>query len=202
MLGYWLAIVRRLTLPALGVGVAFAAAATAVPVLDEGEAWNLAAPGALTAGAAVAFFFAAVLASILTVGAAHTVRRYGITLGPEAAAPVPCVREVRLPTVEGRTVFQLTDAVRYEVENDPALRGAEVTAFGHGTLDLTLRGPSDTKVLVQVRITTGPEGTAAVVEARPEATYKKLDSAVWALARVVEKHTVQALHAEAAGDSL
>ncbi|MFJ5833628.1 hypothetical protein [Streptomyces sp. NPDC093089] len=116
---------------------------------------------------------------------------------------LPCVREVRIPAVEGRTVFQLTDSVRHVMEKDPALRVEEVTAFGHGVLDLTLRGPSDATVFVSVRVTTGPKGTAAVVEARPEATYKKLDAAVCrALARVVEKHAAQALHAEAAGDSL
>ncbi|MEU5919019.1 hypothetical protein [Streptomyces sp. NPDC047141] len=95
---------------------------------------------------------------------------------------------MRLPTIEGRTVFQLTDAVRFEVEKEPAPRGAEVTAFGHGVLDLPPLGPSDTKVLVQIRITTGLDGTAAVVEARPEAAYKRLDSAVWAIARVIDDH--------------
>ncbi|MFC9602805.1 hypothetical protein ACFTTN_04995 [Streptomyces niveus] len=75
----------------------------------------------------------------------------------------------------------------------------EITAFGHGTLDLTLRGPSDTTVSVQVRVTTGPEETAAVVEVRPAATYKRPDAAsCWAVARVVEERVAQALRAEAA----
>ncbi|MFF8835858.1 hypothetical protein [Streptomyces sp. NPDC015130] len=93
--------------------------------------------------------------------------------------------------------------MRHVIEKDPVLRVQEITSFGHGVLDLTLRGPSDATVFVSVRVTTGPNETAAVVEARPEATYKKLDAAVcWALARVVEKHAAQALHDEAAGDSL
>ncbi|MFE1906011.1 hypothetical protein ACFW96_20435 [Streptomyces gardneri] len=201
MLGYCLAVVRRLALPALAIGVVFAAATTAVPVLDDGTPWNEAAPQALAAGAAVAFVFAAVLALTTVVGAARTARRYGIALGPEAVA-LPCVREVRIPAIAGRTTFQLTDSVRHVIENDPVLRVEEVTAFGHGVLDLTLRGPSDTTVFVSVRVTTGPEETAAVVEARAEAAYKKLDAAVcWALARVVEKHATQALHAEAEGSS-
>ncbi|MFB6838945.1 hypothetical protein [Streptomyces sp. NPDC056361] len=202
MLGYRLAVVRRLALPALAIGVVFAAAATAVPVLDDGTPWSEAAPQALAAGAAVAFVFATVLVLTTVVGAARTARRYGIALGPEAVS-LPCVREVRIPAIEGRTAFQLTDSVRHVVEKDPVLRVEEVTAFGHGVLDLTLRGPSDTMVFVSVRVTTGPKETAVVVEARPEATYKKLDAAVcWALARVVEKHATQALHAEAAGDAL
>ena len=152
----------------------------------------------MPAGAAVAPPFPAVLSTSTVVSAARTARRYGLTLGPEAVA-LPSVREVRVPAIEGRTAFQLTDSVRYAVEKDPVLRLDEITAFGHGTLDLTLRGPSDTRVSVQVRVTTGSNETAAVVEARPAATYKRLDAAAcWAVARVVEERVAQALHAEAA----
>ncbi|MEV7568787.1 hypothetical protein [Streptomyces tanashiensis] len=198
MLGYWLAVVRRLALPALASGAVFAAVMTAALVLGDGTPWSGAAPEALAAGAAVALAFAAVLSTSTVVSAARTARRYGITLGPEAVA-LPSVREVRVPVIEGRTAFQLTDSVRYEVEKDPVLRLEEITAFGHGTLDLALRGPSDTTVSVQVRITTGAKETAAVVEARPAATYKRLDAAAcWAVARVVEQRVAQALRAEAA----
>ncbi|WP_426368402.1 hypothetical protein [Streptomyces sp. E-08] len=198
MLGYCLAVVRRLALPALATGMALAAAMTAAVVLGDGATWTGAAPDALAAGATVAIAFAAVLTTTTAVGAARTARRYGLTLGPEAVA-LPSVREVRVPTIEGRTAFQLTDSVRHVVESDPVLRVDEVTAFGHGILNLTLRGPSDTTVSVQVRVTTGPKETAAVVEARPEATYKRLDAgACWAVARVVEERVAQALRAEAA----
>ncbi|MFF5767759.1 hypothetical protein ACFY8F_35225 [Streptomyces tanashiensis] len=198
MLGYWLAVARRLALPALASGAVFAAAMTAALVLGGGTPWSGAAPEALVAGAAVALAFAAVLSTSTVVSAARTARRYGITLGPEAVA-LPAVREVRVPVIEGRTAFQLTDSVRYEVERDPVLRLDEITAFGHGALDLSLRGPSDTTVSVRVRITTGPKETAAVVEARPAATYKRLDAAAcWAVARVVEQRVSQALRAEAA----
>ncbi|MFJ3768750.1 hypothetical protein ACIPQJ_25170 [Streptomyces sp. NPDC090082] len=200
MLGYCLAVVRRLALPALAVGAVCAAAMTAALVLGDDAPWSGAAPEALTAGAGVALAFLAVLTLTTAAGAARTARRYGTALGPGAVA-LPVVREVRVPAVAGRTAFQLTDSVRYEVEKDPVLRGPEVTAFGHGVLDLTLRGPSDATVFVRVRVTTGPEGTAAVVEARPEAAYKRLDGAAcWALARVVEEHAARALRAEA-GDS-
>jgi len=171
---------------------------TAALVLGDGTPWSGAAPQALAAGAAVALAFTAVLSTSTVVSAARTARRYGLTLGPEAVA-LPSVREVRVPAIEGRTAFQLTDSVRYAVEKDPVLRLDEITAFGHGTLDLTLRGPSDTRVSVQVRVTTGSNETAAVVEARPAATYKRLDAAAcWAVARVVEERVAQALHAEAA----
>ncbi|MFF8835857.1 hypothetical protein [Streptomyces sp. NPDC015130] len=89
MLGYCLALVRRPALPALAIGVVFAAAATAVPVLDDGTPWSEAAPDALAAGAAVAFVFTFVLALTAAVGAARTARRYGMALGPEAVA-LPC----------------------------------------------------------------------------------------------------------------
>lgn len=141
--------------------------------------------------------FTAVLSTSTVVSAARTARRYGLTLGPEAVA-LPSVREVRVPAIEGRTAFQLTDSVRYAVEKDPVLRLDEITAFGHGTLDLTLRGPSDTTVSVQVRVTTGSKETTAVVEARPAVTYKRLDAAAcWAVARIVEERVAQALRAEA-----
>lgn len=95
--------------------------------------------------------------------------------------------------------FQLTDSVRHVVEKDPVLRLDEITAFGHGTLDFTLRGPSDTTVFVQVRVTTGAKETTTVVEARLAATYKRLDAAAcWAVARVVEERVAQALRAETA----
>ncbi|MFD3643825.1 hypothetical protein [Streptomyces griseus] len=196
MLGYCLAVVRRLALPALATGMVFAAAMTAVLVLGDGTPWGEAAPPALGAGAAVAVTFTAVLTVTTAVGAARTARRYGLALGP-AAVRLPSVREVRVPAIEGRTAFQLTDGVRHMVEKDPVLRVDEVTAFGHGILDLTLRGPSDTTVLVRVRVTTGPQETTAVVEARPEASYKKLDTAAcWALARVVEERVARSLRAE------
>ncbi|MFG2409842.1 hypothetical protein ACGFR8_37070 [Streptomyces brevispora] len=202
MLGYCLAIVRRLALPALAIGTMRAAAMTAALVLGDGTPWSGAAPQALAAGAAVAFAFAAVLTITTTVGAARTARRYGLTLSPEAVA-LPSVREVRMPTIEGRTAFQLTDSVRHEVEKDPVLRVDEVTAFGHGTLDLTLRGPSDTTVFVRVRVTTGPNETAAVVEACPATRYKRLDAAAcWAVARVVEEGAARALRAETADGAL
>ncbi|AJF63214.1 hypothetical protein [Streptomyces vietnamensis] len=200
MLGYCLAVLRRLALPALATGTVFAAAMTAALVLGDGTPWSGAAPQALAAGAAVALAFAAVLTITTAVGAARTARRYGLTLGPEAVA-LPSVREVRVPAIEGRTAFQLTDSVRHVVEKDPVLRVDEVTAFGHGILDLTLRGPSDTTVFVRVRVTTGPKKTAAVVEARPATTHKQLDAAgCWAVARVVEERVAQALRAET-GDS-
>lgn len=154
MLGYWLAVVRRLALPALATGAVCAAAMTAALVLGDGAPWVGAAPQALAAGAVITLAFTAVLSTSTVVSAARTARRYGLTLGPEAVA-LPSVREVRVPAIEGRTAFQLTDSVRYAVEKDPVLRLDEITAFGHGTLDLTLRGPSDTTVSVQVRVTTG-----------------------------------------------
>ncbi|MFD8207944.1 hypothetical protein ACFV2S_16325 [Streptomyces sp. NPDC059695] len=197
MLGYCLAVVRRLAPTALAVGVVCAAAVTAALVLGDGAPWSGAAPEAVAVGAVVALAFAAVLTVTTVLGAARTAHRYGFTLSADAVA-LPAVREVRMPAVAGRTAHQLTDSVRYEVENDPVLRVREVTAFGHGVLDLTLRGPSDTAVLVRVRVTTGPEETAVVVEARPEDTYKRLDGALcWALARVVEERVARALRAEA-----
>ncbi|MEU2237463.1 hypothetical protein ACH4A8_08385 [Streptomyces vietnamensis] len=202
MLGYCLAVVRRLALPALATGTVLAAAMTAALVLGDGTPWSGAAPQALAAGAAIAFAFAVVLTITTAVGAARTARRYGLTLGPEAVA-LPSVREVRVPTIEGRTAFQLTDSVRHVVEKDPVLRVDEVTAFGHGILDLTLRGPSDTTVVVRVRVTTGPKETAVVVEARSEATYKRLDAAAcWAVARVVEERVARVLRAETGDGAL
>ncbi|WP_406447934.1 hypothetical protein OG782_03630 [Streptomyces sp. NBC_00876] len=199
MLGYWLAVVRRLALPALATGAVCGAAMTAALVLGDGTPWIGAAAQALAAGAAVALAFTAALSTSTVVSAARTARRYGLTLGPEAVA-LPSVREVRVPAIEGRTAFQLTDSVRYAVEKDPVLRLDEITAFGHGTLDLSLRGPSDTTVSVQVRVTTGSKETAAVVEARPAVTSKRLDAAAcWAVARIVEERVAQALRAEAAG---
>ncbi|MFE3742159.1 hypothetical protein ACFXP3_15130 [Streptomyces sp. NPDC059096] len=198
MLGYWLAVVGRLALPALATGAVCAAAMTAALMLGDGTPWSGAALQALAAGAAGAVAVAVVLSTSTVVSAARTARRYGLTLGPEAVV-LPSVREVRMPAIEGRTAFQLTDSVRHAVERDPVLRLDEITAFGHGTLDLTLRGPSDTAVSVQVRVTTGPKETAAVVEARPAATYKRLEAATcWAVARVVEERVEQALRAEAA----
>ncbi|MEV7283228.1 hypothetical protein AB0O01_01450 [Streptomyces sp. NPDC093252] len=198
MLGYWLAVVRRLAPPALATGAVCAAVATAALVLGDGTPWSGAVPQALAAGAVVALAFAAVLSASTVVSAARTARRYGFTLGPEAVA-LPSVRAVRVPAIAGRTAFQLTDSVRYAVERDPVLRLDEITAFGHGTLELTLRGPSDTTVSVQVRVTTGPKETAVVVEARPAARYKRLDAAAcWAVARAVEERVAQALRAEAA----
>ncbi|MEV2264888.1 hypothetical protein [Streptomyces anulatus] len=201
MLGYWLAVVRRLALPALAISAVCAAAMTAALVLGDGTPWIGAAPHALAAGAVIALAFTAVLSTSTVVSAARTARRYGLTLGPEAVV-LPSVREVRVPAIEGRTAFQLTDSVRYAVEKDPVLRLDEITAFGHGTLDLTLCGPSDTAVSVQVRVTTGSKETAAVVEARPAVTYKRLDAAAcWAVARIVEERVAQALRAEAADDT-
>ncbi|GAA2774210.1 hypothetical protein [Streptomyces showdoensis] len=202
MLGYCLAVVRRLALPALTTGTVLAAAMAAALILGDGTSWIGAAPQALAAGVAGAFAFAFVLTASTAVGAARTARRYGLALGPGAVA-LPSVRDVRVPVIKGRTAFQLTDGVRHEVEKEPLLRVKEVTAFGHGTLDLTLRGPSDTTVLVEVRVTTGPKETAVVVEARPEATYRRLDTgACWALARVVEECAVRALRAETADGAL
>ncbi|MFB8353349.1 hypothetical protein [Streptomyces niveus] len=198
MLGYWLAVVRRLASSALVTGAVCAVAMTAALVLGDGIPWTRAAPQVLAAGAAGALVFAAVLSTSTVVSAGRTACRYGLTLGPEAVA-LPSVREVRMPAIEGRTAFQLTDSLRHAVEKDPVLRLNEITAFGHGTLDLTLCGPSNTMVSVHVRVTTGPEETAAVVEARPAATYKRLDAAAcWAVARVVEERVAQALRAEAA----
>ncbi|AYG78274.1 hypothetical protein DWB77_00381 [Streptomyces hundungensis] len=197
MFGYWLGVVRRLALPALATGVVCTAAMTVALVLGDGTPWSGAAPQALAACAAVALAFTVILSTSIVVSAARTARRYGLTLGPEAVA-LPSVREVRVPAIEGRTAFQLTDSVRYAVERDPDLRLEAITALGHGTLDLTLRGPSDTTVFVQVRITTESLETAAVVEARPAATYKRLDAgACWAIARVVEERVAQTLRAEA-----
>ncbi|WP_234439610.1 MULTISPECIES: hypothetical protein [Streptomyces] len=157
---------------------------------------------ALAAGAVGAFAFTAVLTVTTAVSAARTSRRYGLTLGPEAVA-LPSVREARVPTIEGRTAFQLTDSVRHAVEKDPVLRVDEVTAFGHGILDLTLRGPSASTVIVRVRVTTGPTETAAVVEARPAAAYKQLDAAAcWSVARVVEERVARALHTETGDGAL
>ncbi|MFD6332855.1 hypothetical protein ACFWGI_25220 [Streptomyces niveus] len=199
MLGYWLAVVRRLALPALATGAVCAAAVAAALVLGDGTSWSAAAaPQAVAAGGVGALALVAVLSTSTVLSAARTARRYGLTLGPDAVA-LPSVREVRMPAIEGRTAFQLTDSVRHVVEKDPVLRLDEITAFGHGTLDFTLRGPSDTSVSVQVRVTTGPQETAAVVEARPAATYKRLDAAAcWAVARVVEQRVAQALRAETA----
>ncbi len=197
MFGYWLGVVRRLALPALAIGVVCTAAMTVALVLGDGTPWSGAAPQALAACAAVALAFTVILSTSIVVSAARTARRYGLTLGPEAVA-LPSVREVRVPAIEGRTAFQLTDSVRYAVERDPDLRLEAITALGHGTLDLTLRGRSDTTVFVQVRITTESLETAAVVEARPAATYKRLDAgACWAIARVVEERVAQTLRAEA-----
>ncbi|MFB8311488.1 hypothetical protein ACFC5T_23470 [Streptomyces sp. NPDC055961] len=202
MFGYCLAVIRRVALPALAIGTVLAAAVTAVLVLGDGTPWSGAAPQALAAGEAVVFAFAAVLTITTVVSAARTARRYGLTLGPEAVT-LPSVREVRVPTIEGRTAFQLTDSVRYVVEKDPVLRVDEVTAFGHGILDLTLRGPSASTVFVRVRVTTGPKETAAVVEARPAATYKLLDAATcWAVARVAEERVARALRAETSSGAL
>ncbi|MEV8407447.1 hypothetical protein AB0R12_17005 [Streptomyces niveus] len=198
MLGYWLAVVRRLALPALATGAVCAAAMAAALVLGDGTSWSAAVPQAVAAGAVGVLALVAVLSTSTVVSAARTARRYGLTLGPDAVA-LPSVREVRMPAIEGRTAFQLTDSVRHVVEKDPVLRLDEITAFGHGTLDFTLRGPSDTSVSVQVRVTTGPKETTAVVEARPAATYKRLDAAAcWAVARVVEQRVAQALRAETA----
>ncbi|MFC9745404.1 hypothetical protein [Streptomyces niveus] len=198
MPGYWLAVVRRLALPALATGAVCAAAMAAALVLGDGTSWSAAVPQAVAAGAVGVLALVAVLSTSTVVSAARTARRYGLTLGPEAVA-LPSVREVRILAVEGRTAFQLTDSVRHVVEKDPVLRLDEITAFGHGTLDFTLRGPSDTTVFVQVRVTTGPKETTAVVEARPAATYKRLDAAAcWAVARVVEQRVAQALRAETA----
>lgn len=167
-------------------------------VLGDGTSWSGAAPQALAAGAVGALALVAVLSTSTVASAARTARRYGLTLGPEAVA-LPSVREVRIPAIEGRTAFQLTDSVRHVVEKDPVLRLDEITAFGHGILDFTLRGPSGTTVFVQVRVTTGPKETTTVVEARPAATYKRLDAAAcWAVARVVEERVAQALRAETA----
>ncbi|MEU0404396.1 hypothetical protein ABZ318_30055 [Streptomyces sp. NPDC006197] len=199
MLRYWLAAVRRLAASALVTGALCAAAMTAVLVLGDGAPWRGAAPRSLAVGAAVALAFAAVLSTANVVGAARTARRYGLALGPEAVA-LPCVREVRVSGITDRTAFQLTDGVRHAVERDPVLRLDEVTAFGHGKLDLAVRGPSDTKVAVRIRVTTGPEGTTAVVEARPAATYKRLDAAAcWSVARLLERRVEEALRAEAGG---
>ncbi|WP_037673867.1 hypothetical protein [Streptomyces globisporus] len=198
MLGYWLAVVRRLAVPALVTGLLCAAAMVAALVLGDGVPWREAAPQSLTAAAVGALAFAAVLSTATVVRAARTARRYGLALGPEAVA-LPCVREVRVSGIADRTAFQLTDGVRHAVEKDPVLRRDEVTAFGHGKLDLTVRGPSDTTVAVRVRITTGPERTIAVVEARPTATYKRLDAAAcWAVARVLERRIEETLRAEVA----
>ncbi|MFI1979062.1 hypothetical protein [Streptomyces wedmorensis] len=171
MLGYCLAVVRRLALTALAIGMVLAAAMNAALVLGDGTPWSGVAPQALAAGAVGTFAFTAVLTVITAVSAARTSRRYGLTLGPEAVA-LPSVREVRVPTIEGRTAFWLTDSVRHAVEKDPVLRVDEATALGHGILDLTLRRPSASTVIVRVRVTTGPTETAAVVEARPAAAYK------------------------------
>ncbi|MFF9851477.1 hypothetical protein [Streptomyces litmocidini] len=199
MLSYWFAVVRRLALPALGIGLLCAAAMAAVLVLADGAPWREAAPQSLTAAAVVTLAFAAVLSTVNVVGAARTARRYGLALGAEAVA-LPCVREVRVPGTTDMTAFQLTDGVRYAVEKDPVLRLEEVTAFGHGKLELTVCGPSDTTVAVRVRITTGPEETIATVEARPTATYKRLDSAAsWAVARVLERRVEETLRAEVTG---
>ncbi|MEU1229637.1 hypothetical protein [Streptomyces sp. NPDC005828] len=196
MFSYWLAVVRGLALPALVTGLLCAAAMAAALALGDGAPWREAAPQSLTAGAVVALAFAAVLSTANLVGAARTARRYGLALGPEAAA-LPCVREVRVPGIADRTAFQLTDSVRYGVQRDPVLRLDEVVAFGHGKLDLVVAGPSDTTVVVRVRITTGPEETIAVVEARPAATYKRLDAAAsWAVARVLERRVEETLRAE------
>ncbi|MFF0561678.1 hypothetical protein [Streptomyces sp. NPDC004266] len=197
MLGYWLAVIRRLAAPALVTGLLCAAAMAAALVLGDGEPWREAAPQSLAAAAAGALAFAAVLSAAAVVSAVRTARRYGLALGPEAVA-LPCVREIRVPGIRDRTAFQLTDCVQHAVEKDPVLRRDEVTAFGHGKLDLTVRGPSDTTVAVRVRVTTGPEETIAVVEARPVAAYKRLDAAAsWAVARALEHRVEEALRAEA-----
>ncbi|WP_237285852.1 hypothetical protein [Streptomyces niveus] len=104
MLGYWLAVVRRLALSALATGVVCAAAMTAVLVLGDGIPWSGAAPQVLAAGAAGALVFAAVLSTSTVVSAARTARLYGLTLGPEAVA-LPSVREVRMPAIKDRTAF-------------------------------------------------------------------------------------------------
>lgn len=44
MLGYWLAVVRRLALPALAISAVCAAAMTAALVLGDGTPWIGAAP--------------------------------------------------------------------------------------------------------------------------------------------------------------
>ncbi|MEU6621292.1 hypothetical protein ABZ926_11020 [Streptomyces litmocidini] len=197
MLDYWLAAVRRLAASALLTGALCAAAMTAALVLGDGAPWREAAPPSLAVGAAVALAFAAVLSTANLVSAARTARRHGLALGPEAV-PLPCVREVRVPGVTDRTAFQLTDGVRYAVERDPVLRPAEVTAFGHGKLDLTVRGASDTTVAVRIRVTTGPEGATAVVEARPATSHKRLDAAAcWTVARLLERRVEETLRAEA-----
>lgn len=87
MLGYCLSVVRRLALPVLATGMVLAVAMTAAPVLGDGPPWREAAFHALAADAAVAFTFTAVLTITTAVGAAHTARRYGLTLAPK---PCPC----------------------------------------------------------------------------------------------------------------
>ncbi|MEU7021606.1 hypothetical protein ABZ990_13220 [Streptomyces sp. NPDC046203] len=202
MLGYWFAVVRRLLFPALTTGALFAACLAALLIAGGDVVVSEAVPEVLGAGAGSAFAFLAILSMAAAVGAIRTARRYGLALGPEAVA-LPSVREVRVPGIAKRTAFQLTDSVRYAIENDPAVPLDEVTTFGHGTLDLTLSGPSDTKVVVEIRITPGPDTTTATIQARPTATHKRLDSAAsWAMAGLIERRTLEALHAEAtpAGD--
>ncbi|MFE5845834.1 hypothetical protein ACFQ7N_29905 [Streptomyces niveus] len=173
MLGYWPAVGRRLALPALATGAVCAAAMAAALVLGDGTSWSAAVPQALAAGAVGALALVAVRSTSTVVSAARTARRYGLTLGPDAVA-LPSVREVRIPAIEGRTAFHLTDSVRHVVEKDPS-------------------------VSVQVRVTTGPKETTAVVEAHPAATYKRPDAAAcWAVDRVVEQRVAQALRAETA----
>ncbi|MFG2112722.1 hypothetical protein ACGFRB_08795 [Streptomyces sp. NPDC048718] len=198
MLGYWFAVVRRLAFPALTTGALFAVGLAALLIVGGDVVVSEAVPEVLGAGVGSAFAFLAILSMAATVGAARTARRYGLALGPEAVA-LPSVREVRVPGIANRTAFQLTDSVRYAIENDPAMPLDEVTTFGHGALDLTLSGPSDTKVVVEIRITPGPDTTTAAIQARPTATHKRLDSAAsWAMAGIVERRTLEALHAEAA----
>ncbi|MEU9337132.1 hypothetical protein AB0D49_28880 [Streptomyces sp. NPDC048290] len=196
MFGYWLAVLRWLALPALAVGVLCGGAMAAVMLVGDGAPWGEALGSAAGAGAAAALALALVLSTVDTAGAARTARRYGLVLGPEAVG-LPYVREVRVPGVGKRTAYQLTDSVRHAVERTPALRLDEVTAFGHGKLDLALRGPSGTGITARVRVDVGPEGAVAVVETSPAASYKRLDGAgCWAVGQVLARRVEDALRAE------
>ncbi|MGW6703724.1 hypothetical protein ACWGDE_02345 [Streptomyces sp. NPDC054956] len=197
MLGYWLAVVRRLALPAATVGLLIAGAMAAVMVLGDGAAAGGALAQSAGSGAVVAALFAALLATQAAVGAARTAGHYGLALDADAVA-VPCDVEIRLPHIPGRTAFQLTDSVRHAIARAPMLRVEQTGEFGHGTLDLELRAPSGLRVTAAIRITTGPDATTATISTRPAAAHRRLDGgASWGTARVLERCAREALRAEA-----
>ncbi|MBB1246735.1 hypothetical protein GL263_24750 [Streptomyces durbertensis] len=182
---YWLAVLRRVSVPGLAVGAVLGGAMATV-VLVDGLGWREAASDAATGLLLGYLTVTLVVSTSETMLALRVARRHGAV--PDSGMfTFPCVREIRLRGVGYSTGSAVAHRILGHARATGTVRIEQTLENESGHVYLIAGGAAGVRVAARLETVVAREEVVVRLEARPLRRWKQLDGgASWGVARALE----------------